>query len=187
MKKRNILIIALLVIGLGALVLVEGYVRPELKRREQRYLAEQRDPLTHDFDRLLKFKSPYMGDASNLANLNAGLPLNEIPRTFQLYPETLTAEINYQDSPAGVDKALFYRALVYNATANFALIDNLENLALNFREQSYAVNRFAVENWYGVDLAFLQNGDKWAEKVRRPLSDTDYVNSFIEKNFTIND
>jgi len=92
------LIIALLLIGLGVLAFIEGYIKPEMRKKEQQYLSEQKDPLTHDFNRLLKFKSRYMGDASNLSNLNLNLPLYEIPRTFQLYPETLTAEINYQDS-----------------------------------------------------------------------------------------
>ena len=38
MKKVNILIIALLITGICALVLVEGYVKPEMRRREQQYL-----------------------------------------------------------------------------------------------------------------------------------------------------
>ena len=75
MRKLNILIIALLVVGICGLALVEGYIRPEMRRREQQYLSEQRDPLTHDFSRLLEFRSRYMGDASNLANLNYNLPL----------------------------------------------------------------------------------------------------------------
>lgn len=185
MKKRNILIIALLVIGLGALALVEGYIKPDLKRREEQYLAEQGEPLTHDFSRLLEFKSRYMGDASNLANLNAALPLCKIPRTLQLYPESFTAEIKYQASPSGSEDGLFRRALIYNATANFVLIDNLEALILNFEGDSYTISRNAVESWYGVKLASLQEGEIWAEKVRRPLSNRDYVDSFIGDNFTV--
>lgn len=185
MKKVNILIIALLVVGICGLALVEGYIMPEMRRREQQYLSEQGDPLTHDFNRLLKFKSRYMGDASNLSNLNLNLPLYEIPRTFQLYPETLTAEINYQDSLTGIEAALFDRALVYNATANFVLVENLETLILNFGKDSFTISRCAVESWYGIELASLQNEARWAEKVQRPLSDRAYVKSFIEENFTM--
>lgn len=185
MKKVNILIIALLVVGICGLALVEGYIRPEMRRREQQYLLEQKDPLTHDFSRLLKFKSRYMGDASNLPNLNYNLPLGDLQITFQLYPETLTAEINYQDALTGIEAELFDRALVYNATANFVLIDNLETLILNFEQDSYTISRRTVESWYGVDLASLQNEARWAEKVQRPLSDRAYVRSFIEENFTM--
>ncbi len=184
MKKRNILIIALLVIGLGALALVEGYIKPGMRKKEEQYLAEQEEPLTHDFSRLLKFKSRYMGDASNLANLNAALPLSGIERTLELFPESLTAEINFQGSAAAVEAGLFNRALVYNTTANFALIENLEVLILNFEGDSYTISRSAVEGWYGVRLASLQNRDTWAEKVQRPLSNRAYVHSFIENNFT---
>ncbi len=182
MKKRNILIVALLLLGLGALALVEGYIKPEMRRKEGLYLAAQGEPLTHDFGRLLEFRSSYMGDISNLANLNANLPLGEFPRTFELYPEDFTAEINYQGSPAALEAGLFNRALVYNATANFTLIGNLETLILNFEGIAYTISRSAVENWYGVDLASLQDGEKWAEKVQRPLSDGAYVNSFIAEN-----
>ena len=183
MKKRNILIIALLLCGLGALALVEGYIKPHLRTEKERYLAEQQEPLTHDFDRLLEFKSPYMGDASNLANLNAALPLSDIQRTFELFPESLTAEISYQGSPAAVEGELFHRALVYIATANFVLIDNLEILVLNFGEDSLTVSRSAVEHWYGVELAALQRAEKWAEQVQRPLARQSYVQAFIEENF----
>ena len=183
MRKRNILIVALLILGLGALALVEGYIKPEMRRKEGLYLAAQGEPLTHDFGRLLEFKSSYMGDISNLANLNANLPLGELPRTFELYSDDLTAEINYQGSPAALEAGLFNRALVYNATANFTLIANLETLILNFEGVSYTVSRSAVENWYGLDLASLQDGDRWAEKVQRPLFGKAYVRSFIEENF----
>ena len=185
MKQRNMVIIALLLIGLGALALIEGYIKPEMRRKEEQDLAEQQEPLTHDFSRLLQFKSRYMGDVSNLANLNGALPLGDIPRTFQLYPETLTAEINYHGSSAAVPADLFERALIYNATANFVLIDNLETLTHNFAEGSYSITRRAVESWYGTAPAALQDEARWAEKVQQPLSERAYVRSFFEENFTV--
>ena len=185
MKKVNILIIALLIIGLSGLVLVEGYVKPEMRRREQQYLLEQRDPLTHDFSRLLEFRSRYMGDASNLANLNYNLPPGDLQMTFQIHPELLTAEITYQDSLTAMEAELFDRVLVYNTTANFVLIDNLETLVLNFERNSYTISRRAVESWYGVNLKTLQNEARWADEVQRPLSGRAYVRSFIEESFTI--
>ena len=60
---------------------------------------------------------------------------------------------------------------------------NLEALILNFEGASYTISRSAVESWYGVDLTSLQDADRWAEKVQRPLSDRGYVHSFIEENF----
>lgn len=185
MKRRNILIIVLLLCGLGALALVEGYIKPHLRTEKERYLAEQQEPLTHDFDRLLEFKRPYMGDASNLANLNAALPLSDIQRTFELFPESLTAEINYQCFPATVEGELFRRALVYNATANFVLIANLETLVLNFGGESLTISRPAVERWYGVELVSLQQEEKWAEQVQRPLASQGYVDAFIEESFVV--
>ncbi len=183
--KKNILIIALLVVGICGLALVEGYIRPEIRKREQNYLAEQSDPLTHDFSRLLEFKSRHMGDAPNLSNLNYHLPLGGLKMKLQLYPEKLTAEITYEDSVAGMETEFFERTLVYNATANFVLIDNLEALILNFERYSYAISRSTVESWYGATLKTLQDETRWAEEVQHPLSDRAYVKSFIEENFTV--
>ncbi len=185
MRKRSILIIVLLVVGILGLALVEGYIKPQMKAREERYILEQADPLTHDFGRLLKFKSPYMGDASNLANLNSNLPLGEIPRRFQLYPDSLMAEIYYQATPEEIGKGLFERALVYTATANFVLIDNLDALVLNFVGASYTISRYALESFYGLELSVLQDKTKWAEIVQCPLEDRSYVKSFIAGNFTV--
>lgn len=185
MKKINIVIIALLALGLCGLALMEGYIKPGIRKKEKQYLAEQGDPLTHDFSRILKYRSRYMGDVSNLANLNGALPLSDIPRTYQLYPETLEAEINYRDTSAAVTADLFERALIYNATANFVLIDNLETLTLKFAEGSYSITRHAVKSWHGIAPAALQDGALWAEKVQQPLSDRAYVRSFIEENFTV--
>lgn len=182
MKKINIVIIALLALGLCGLALMEGYIKPGIRKKEEQYLAEQGDPLTHDFSRILKYRSRYMGDVSNLANLNADLPLSDFPRTFQLYPETLMAEINFQGPAKAIEKALFNRILLYNATANFVLVDNLEVLLLNFEDSSYSITRSAVEDWYSVELASLQEEAEWTERVQQPLSDGAYVNAFIEKN-----
>lgn len=185
MKKRNILIILLLAVGILGLALVEGYIKPRMKAQEERYIAEQADTLTHDFGRLLKFKSPYMGDASNLANLNANLPLGEIPRRFQLHPDSLMAEIYYQATPTEFGEGLFEQALIYAATANFVLIGNLDTLVLNYQGISYAISRCVLEGHYGLDLSALQNEEKWTEMVQRPLKDRSYVKSFIAESFAI--
>jgi len=185
MRNKNILIVVLLAVGFCGLALVEGYIKPRQKSQEEQYMKAQQDPLTHDFSRLLKFKSPYMGDASNLGNLNRNLPLADVRRTLELSPDDLTAEIFYQVRPADIEKGLFHRALVYNATANFVLIDNLELLIFDFDQSSYAIYREAVEDWYGLELSSLQVEARWTEKVQEPLTEKGYVDSFISRNFII--
>jgi hypothetical protein len=182
MKTLNVLIVVLLGIGVFGLALVEGYIKPEISRQEQQYLLAQKDPLTHDFSRVLRFRNRNVGNMSNVANLNASLPLSDIQRTFQLYPEALTLEINYEEAAAGIEAELFRRSLVYNATANFVLIDNLVILILNFKDVSFTISRSAVERWYDVELTSLQSEEQWEDSVQRRLADRAYVDSFIEDN-----
>ena len=182
MKKINIAIVVLLVIGVIGITLVEAYLKPERRRQEQQYMLEQADPLTHDFAGVLRFKSMYMGDNSNFINLNAALPLQDIERTFVLHPDTLTAEIFYRKKAALLDQDLLKRALIYNSTANFTLIDNLEVLTIHFEGTTYTITREALDRWYGVRLSGLQDESVWGKEVQRHLQDPAYVDSFLNEN-----
>lgn len=175
LKNRNRLIIGLIVAGITLLGVIQVIVIPLMEQSKQQYIADQQDPLTHDFTAVLKFKNPYMGNASNLANLFQSLPLNDIEKSFELFPENLTAEVNYKETVWGIGEGQVDRALIYNATAAFALIDNLEALNLNFAGSSYQVLRSDVEAWYGAELSVLAEKDVWAGEVQGRLADGKYV------------
>jgi hypothetical protein len=181
MKKINIILVMLVLIGVVGITYIEVYTKPQIRRQEQKYTDEQKEPLTHDFKRVLKYKSKYMGDASNLSSLNANLPLSNISKTFQLYPEELTVDINYKESIGRIDELQLKQALIYNSTANFALIDNLKVLRFNFQGSSYTITRSEVEKWYGIELSQLQDPLTWQKHVQRKLTDISYVDSFIKE------
>ncbi|MDP4094313.1 MAG: DUF4825 domain-containing protein [Bacillota bacterium] len=181
MKNRNFIVILLIVIGVIGMILVEGYVIPGIDRHDRQYAAEQKDPKTHDFKNVLKYKFKYMGNASNLANLNYNLPFKEIGKTFQLFPEKLTAEINYKTMSKAVDQEKLKEVLIYNSTANFVLIDNLMAIEFNFEDIKYTVSRNDVEKWYGVKLKELQAVDAWKRQVQSKLSDKSYVERFFKQ------
>ncbi len=181
---KNTWIVVLLGFGLLGLILLEGYIKPEIGYITPD-LRQEQDPLTHDLSSVVGFRSRYMGNAPNLANLNGRLPLNHIPRTLQLHPEDLTAEINYQESVSGIESEMLRRSLVYNATANFALIENLELLIFNFEDRSFTITRTAVESWYEGDLTSLLSEERWNSGVQLRLSDRAYVDRFFEASFVI--
>ncbi|UFJ41126.1 DUF4825 domain-containing protein [Brevibacillus humidisoli] len=182
MKKRNGWIIALMMIGVIGMLYVEGVAKPQLQRQEQQEQLAQLNPLTHDIAHVLPYKSKYMGNAGNLTNLNNRLPLYNIAKTYQLYPDQLTAEISYEEAAASIDEELRTHAIVYNSTANFVLIDNLQVLKLNFQDDSYTIRREAVERWYGDAFNSLQEKERWEKEVSSKLSDQGYVKRFMEKN-----
>lgn len=175
MKTRNMIIMVLLVLGIGLFAVVQGWIIPQKEQNEQRYITEQQDPRTHDIGNVLKFKSKYMGDFSNFDHLISSLPLNHIERTYQLYSDQLTAQINYKDTVSGIGRTKVERGLIYNATAAFALIDNLNTINFDFMDLDYQVTRQDVESWYGVTVSTLLDEDTWRTKVQEQLDDEEYV------------
>lgn len=181
MKTRNTIIMVLLVLGIGLFAAVQGWIIPQKEQNEQKYIAEQQDPRSHDISNVIKFKSKYMGDFSNFDHLISSLPLNHIERTYQLYPDQLTAQINYKNTVSSIGRAEVERGLVYNATAAFALIDNLKTINFHFMDIDYQVTRQDVESWYGVTLSTLLDEDTWRTKVQEQLDDDEYVLNFSKE------
>jgi hypothetical protein len=172
MKTRHQLHISLVVLITALLGILQGCVTPQVADNK---IAAQQDPLTHDITSTLTYKNPYMGNASNLANLFSSLPLSNTDRSFQLYPDTLTAEVNYKETVMNIGEEKVNRALIYNATAVFALIDNLDAIRFDFAGESYKATRSDVEKWYGVDVSTLVDKGSWEKLVQSKLHDPEYV------------
>jgi hypothetical protein len=175
MKTRNIFIIILMVIGITFFGIVQGIVIPRNTQNKQQYISEQKDPLTHDFKSVIKYKNKYMGNISNVSHLFRSLPLNEIGMSFELFPDTLTVEVDYKETVLGIGENRVNKALIYNSTAAFALIDNLEAIDFKFTGASYKVSRSEAEKWYGVKLSTLTEKDVWTKVVQSKLYDNEYV------------
>ncbi len=179
MNARNKLIIGIIVAGITLAGVTRGIIMPRIAQNEQ-LAAKSQDPSTHDFNSILEYKNKYMGNASNLANLFHSLPLNDIEMSFQLFPDTLTAGITYKAPVQAIGQDKLNEALIYNATAAFVLIDNLEAVKFSFEGSSYKVLRSDVEKWYGVNLTALAEKDVWDNTVQSKLSNDAYVQSCIE-------
>ena len=151
------------------LVVVEGFINPKIAAEQRRYEAEQNSPLTHDFTALAQYQNAYMGNFSNLSHLNQTLPLHELLDGYQLFPETFTAQINYSLNTAEMDSVQLHRTLVYNALANFVLIDNLEQVVYQFKDTRVVLERKLAQQWAGTELNTLQNPERWDSIVRQKL------------------
>ncbi|MWV45981.1 DUF4825 domain-containing protein [Paenibacillus sp. HJL G12] len=185
-KNKTILLLA--AAGILLFTAVQGFVLPQWDRDKQVYAAEQQSPLTHDLQSIMKYQNKYMGNFSNLSNLNHALPLNEIPSTMELHPDSLAADILYQAGTADLDEERLERSLIYNATASFALIDNLQQIRFKFDNRTYTAKRTKFENWYGKKLSSLTDSPKiWKPAVQEPLADRAYVTKGIDNLFTVTD
>lgn len=175
MKGRNRIIICLAIIGIGLYLIVYGIIIPQNNQKKDEYIASQNNPITHDIDSIIKYKSKYMGDISNIVNLFYNLPLNNISRDFELFPDKLTVEVNYEEKVENIDKDKLDKALIYNSIAVFALIDNLQEINYNFTDSSYKFLRSDVEKMVGEDLSSLLIKTEWKIKVQDKLQSGQYL------------
>lgn len=197
-KARDKIIICLIVLGLAVFGIVEGIIIPQNNKRKQEYLLRQQQPVTHDISSVLKYKNKYMGNASNTINLFYNLPpISSAKSTFQLYPDRLALEVKYKTSIDANslkvennkikefrDKKLC-RALIYNSTAAFALIENLNEIDYNFKNVDARVTRFELQKWYGNDMTRLLPNKTWKNEVQKKLNNSKYVEDCVKDTFQV--
>lgn len=84
-------------------------------------------------------------------------------------PDTFTAAINYNTSS---DE----KAVMYNTTAAFVLIKNLEVIDMRFSDRSYVMTRENVEQWFGDDFESLIDPSIFKDKVQNALMESTTTN-----------
>lgn len=151
------------IIGI-TLVLLIGvvYVLNSNQKQVKQGNVEQLHVTTHDFQKVLAYESDYMGDASNISNLFNNLPLSNHKGTIELDSDNFICVVNY-------DAKSDEKVAIYNATAAFVLIKNLETVDMRFSDQSYEITRKQVEGWFGPDFEALIDPTVFKEKVQQPL------------------
>lgn len=183
MNTKNKVILLLLIIGLVLFGVIQGIVLPNIEQDEEQYAKDQQESLTHDFEASLPYKNKYMGNASNLFNLFDSLPLNNIEKTFQLDSEILSAEVIYNGRISEIGKEKVERTVVYNATAAFALIDNLNVVHFSFYDENYELFRSEIQAGYEIPLSELAEVEMWEREVQLELKDTNRVHAFLNQDF----
>ncbi len=177
MSRKNKLMIGLMAIGLVMYAIVNFIIIPHNNAKQEKYLSEQLNPITHDINYILKYKNKYMGNASNIANLYHHLPLADINKDFELLPDELMLIVNYKDTVSNIGDEKVKSCLIYNATASFALIDNLDNITYHFTGTTYSVSRTDIENLYD-HFEHITDEAAWQSKVRGKLNEDDVSGIF---------
>lgn len=179
MKRKRLLITILIIIGVLALIAVEGFIRPKMNQKQQKYTGTQLNYAANEYKTIIKYKNKSMKNVSNISDLNRNLQLGDIPMTVELKSDNLTLLVNYKTSSEAMEKNKLESAILYNSTVNFMLIDNLKIIKFNFKDNAFAVTRQAVEDWYGVKLQTLQSETAWKDKVQSKLKSKDYEDTFF--------
>ena len=168
MDKRKLTIILLAAIGVSLFIWIQFFEVKNQIRLSQEKL--QQDPETHDFAKVVSFEKIYMGDASNLNGLFNALPLNEYKGTIEMDSDMFSLIVNYKTPVVEIEEKA-KQAVIYNATAAFTLIDNLDTVELKFEDKSYTVTRDYVEKWFGTTLIDFKEPAIFKEKVQNHLKE----------------
>lgn len=184
MKRRNNIIIALALVAVALLAITECVFFPQQRQEERNYSIAQQNPVTHDLDTVLRYKSKYMGDASNNINLFHTLPLNEYLKDFKQNPDLFELTVNYNIgigniviglSDGEVEEQTLEKALIYNSTAAFALIDNLQTLNYHLSDRTYTITRSSIQSAVSKNPAALLTKAAWKTNLQDKLRDSGYI------------
>lgn len=168
MDRKRLIMGLIVIIAIPLYVWIAYYEIPGKARIGEEKL--QQDPMKHDFEKVLEFESNYMGDASNTSALFQLLPLNEYKGSIEMDPDRFSLVVHYQASIAELGEKA-EQAFLYNTTAAFIMLKNLEVVELRFLDDSYKVHRENVEKWFGEEFGTLIEPDVFKEKVQKPLGE----------------
>lgn len=169
-KTRNFVILAVIVLGVILYAVIRSIEVPIEQIKGESYVSDQRNPVTHDLTNVLYYQNEYMENTSNLTNLFCALPLCETGLTVQADLEKQAVTVQYHAVSAYTVEEQ-HRALIYNAAAAFALIDNLKEVTFILPSGSFTVTRERAVAQYGENLPILLIRETWSEKVQQPLAD----------------
>ena len=141
---KNKLIIGLFITGLILFGWMNLFYLPEKENLQAEEMLRQLDPETHDFSKVLVYENLYMGNNSNNAHLFQSLPLQNYLNGFEQDPDRFLLIVNYKDL-SDVSTRQIHQSVIYNTTAAFVLIKNLDQIELRLPNESFVVNRSNVE------------------------------------------
>ena len=128
---------------------------------------------------LFKQQGTYLGDNSNVRDIVQQLPHGDQLKKMELStkdkPYQLT--LRYAGYEEGQVEQKSNRTAIYNATALFTLIPNVDHVNMTIEDASYHFTKQQLRDWYGKDFTAYDN-----EKALKA-----YTKPFIEDSKKVND
>lgn len=179
-QQRNRVIILLAVTALLLTAVVYAYIIPAQDAHTEAYHKAQTDPLTHDLDSILLYKSDYMGDAPNLSQLLYHLPLADVPISLELDSEQLWVQVHYEVLSSDYGEEKLHQALVYNAVAIFSLIHNVNGVEFSFSDVTYRVARMDLMRNWDISSEELLDPKTWKNQLQAQLNRPEFLQSCMD-------
>lgn len=178
--NRRIIMVLVVVIGVPLFIWIQFFEVPNKVKIGEAKI--QQDPATHKFEDVTTFEDPYMGDNSNMNNLFQALPLNDQKGTLEMDSDVFSLIVYYNTTTAELGQKAA-QAVIYNTTAAFTLIGNLQTVEMRFEDESYTVTRENVEQWFGTTLVDFKNPEEFKGKVQEKLKKEDidkWISAYTE-------
>ena len=174
MKSYNKVFTILLGMLLTILLILQFVIVPKLRHEDTNIEVTSLQPTKHNIESVFRYENDYMGNNSNTINLFGSLPLSDESLSFKMDSKKLEVIVSVDGSVANIGEEKVKQALIYDATAAFALLHNMNYLTFEFKDVTYQTNRTLVEAVYET-LNQLLDKDTWSTMVQKPLEDINYV------------
>ena len=137
MKKRRLFIVIVVILAISVFLWIQFFEVPNKMKISEANIQE--NPETHDFEKVLEYENAFMGNASNTIHLFGNLPLSQRVGTFEMDSDTFLLIINYS---YGEDESerMVQQSVIYNTTAAFVLIKNMQQVEMRFPNESFIVH-----------------------------------------------
>lgn len=138
----------------------------------------------YDVDRLLNYKFPYIGNASNVSNLLERLPLGEYKQKISLSTESEPFGITVYYNLVTLQKAdmdIINQGFLPNSAILLSLIDNLDIIRYNIQEgnssYTYIYTRSMLQKYFDRDIREYAKDKKDFTVFLSKLKSTDWMSS----------
>ncbi|AOT00489.1 hypothetical protein ESP131_09575 [Exiguobacterium sp. U13-1] len=130
---------------------------------------------------LFKQQGTYLGDNSNVRDIVQQLPhgdqLKKIELSTKDKPYQLT--LRYAGYEEGQVEQKSNHTAIYNATALFTLIPNVDHVNMTIEDASYHFTKQQLRDWYGKDFTAYDN-EKALKAFTKPfIEDSKKVNDLL--------
>jgi hypothetical protein len=180
MRQKNKVIIGLLSVAIVLFCAIQFWILPANEAKQAEFARNQTDALTHDISTIQDYKSPYVGNASNIGGLFENLPLKNVGKKYEIDSKNCILTVNYMDTVWNIGEEKVQRDLIYNSVAAMAAIDNLSEITYQFPGNSYSFQRKRIEEIFGTPLSDLLTPETWKTKVQNKLSSKEFCQQFYQ-------
>lgn len=155
-RRKTVLVTGVLCVAvLSGILLTSGLTKSNSATTQKESTVQSNK---YNINTLLKFKTAYVGNNSNVVNLIDSLPFANLRKEVSLKTDSKPYGIsaNYDFSASSLSTEAIEATFKKNATVIFALIDNVDEINFNFgsfgEKPKHQYTRIQLQKNYGKDL-----------------------------------